>query len=100
MTNTILSWEEIVKIVKPIAGKYGIKELYLFGSYARGEADENSDLDFLVYGGEHFKLTMIFAFAEELREALKKDVDVFEINEINLNSDFYHTIMNERMLVA
>ena len=44
----------------------------MFGSYARGEANEDSDLDFLVLGGEDFKLTMIFAFAEELREVLKK----------------------------
>ena len=87
-------------MVKPIAQKYKVKEIYLFGSYARGEADENSDLDFLVFGGENFKLTRIFALAEDLREVLKKNVDVFEINEINRDSDFYHTIMKERLLVA
>ena len=72
----------------------------MFGSYARGEADENSDLDFLVFGGEDFKLTMIFSLAEELRMILDKKVDVFEINEINQDSDFYKTIMKERLLVA
>ena len=77
-----------------------MKEIYLFGSYARGDADEDSDLDFLVFGGENFKLTMIFALAEELRETLKKNVDVFEINEINKDSDFYNTIMRERLFVA
>lgn len=98
--NNILSVQSIAGLIKPIVEKYKIKEIYLFGSYARGEADENSDLDFLVFGGEHFKLTMIFAFAEELRKVLKKNVDVFEINEINKDSDFYNTIMKERMLVA
>ena len=44
----------------------------MFGSYARGEADESSDLDFLVFGGENFKLTMIFSLAEDLRKVLKK----------------------------
>lgn len=77
-----------------------MKEIYLFGSYARDEANENSDLDFLVIGGENFKLTMVFSLAEELREALEKDVDVFEINEINKDSDFYKTIMKERLLVT
>lgn len=100
MNNHILSIKVIADLIKPIVEKYGIKEIYLFGSYARGEADEDSDLDFLVFGGEYFKLTMVFAFAEELRKVLKKNVDVFEINEINKDSDFYHTIMKERMLVA
>ena len=27
--------------------KHGIKEVYLFGSYARGEANNNSDVDIL-----------------------------------------------------
>lgn len=100
MSNHVFTLEDIVNLVKPIAKKYGVKEMYLFGSYARGEADGNSDLDFLVFGGENFKLTMIFALAEELREVLEKDVDVFEISEINEDSDFYNTIMKERLLVA
>lgn len=100
MNGKVFSLKDIVNLVKPIVKKYGVKELYLFGSYARGEADGDSDLDFLVFGGEDFKLTMIFAFAEELREALKKDVDVFEINEINKDSEFYNRIMKEKLLVA
>lgn len=100
MNNKIFTIRDIEALVKPIAEKYKVKEIYLFGSYARGEADENSDLDFLVFGGERFKFTMIFSFAEELRAVLKKDVDVFEINEINKDSDFYATIMKERLLVA
>jgi len=100
MSDSIYERENIRRIVKPIAEKYRIQNVYMFGSYARGEATYSSDLDFLVYGGEQFKRTMIFAFAEELRKALEKNVDVFEINEINENSDFYHTIMRERVLVA
>ena len=96
----ILSFEEIVKTVKPIADKYKIQAIYLFGSYARKEQTEESDLDFLVYGGEDFKLTRILSLAEELRKELKKEVDVFEIREVNRNSDFYKTIMKEKVLVA
>lgn len=100
MNDNVFTLKDIVSLVKPIVRKYGVKEIYLFGSYARGEADEDSDLDFLIFGGENFKRTMIFALAEELREVLKKDVDVFEINEINKDSNFYKTIMKERLLVA
>ena len=72
MDKQILTPEDINRFVRPIAEKYHVKEIYLFGSYARGEADENSDLDFLVFGGKNFKLTMIFSLAEDLREVLKK----------------------------
>ena len=45
-------------------------------------------------------MTLIFAMAEDLLKALQKNVDVFEINELNKDSNFYHTIMKERLLVA
>ena len=98
--DNIYTIEKIKDIATPIANKYKVESIYLFGSYARGEANENSDLDFLVFGGADFKLTDIFALAEDLRAAFQRQVDVFEISEINTNSDFYANIMNERLYVA
>ncbi len=100
MNDKVFTITDIKALVKPIAEKYNVDEIYLFGSYARDEADQNSDLDFLVFGGQNFKLTMIFSLAEELRAILNKKVDVFEINEINRDSEFYKTIMKERLRVA
>ena len=100
MDKNVVTLENITNIVKPLAEKYKVKEIYLFGSYARGDADERSDMDFLVIGGEGFKLTQIFALGEELRDTFNKKVDVFEINEINQSSEFYKTIMREKVLIA
>ena len=100
MNDKVFTITDIKALVKPIAEKYNVDEIYLFGSYARDEADQNSDLDFLVFGGQNFKLTMIFSLAEELRVKQNKKVDVFEINEINQDSEFYKTIMKERLRVA
>lgn len=100
MNDKILTLTDIAALVRPIAEKYQVQAVYLFGSYARGEADETSDLDFLVFGGTHFKPTLIFALAEELRAILGKEVDVFEISEINTDSEFYRQVMKERLLVA
>ena len=44
MSNHVFALNDIVNLVKPIAKKYGVKEIYLFGSYARGEADEDSEI--------------------------------------------------------
>ena len=100
MNTSILKIDEIADIIRPIIQKYNIAEVYIFGSYARNEVSPDSDIDFLVSGGDKFRLTDIFAFAEELRRVLDKKIDVFEINEVNENSDFYRQIMNEKVLVA
>ncbi|SCZ81170.1 hypothetical protein SAMN02910350_02673 [Pseudobutyrivibrio xylanivorans] len=96
----IYTIDEIKRIVKPIAESYGIQEIYLFGSYAKGTATEESDLDFLVFGGEGFKLSMVYALGEDLREAFHKEIDIFEIHEVNVDSDFYREVLQERKLVA
>ena len=44
----IYTIDEITAAVKPIAEKYGIDKVWLFGSYARGEATEKSDVDLLI----------------------------------------------------
>ena len=100
MTNSVLTIEMIKDVIAPIAAKYGVESIYVFGSYARGEATIDSDIDFLVFGGKGFKLSMVYALAEDIREAFGKDVDVFEINEINVGSDFYENVMKEKVLVA
>ncbi|MCM1127156.1 MAG: nucleotidyltransferase domain-containing protein [Lachnospiraceae bacterium] len=56
MNSGVFTIKDIENLVQPIAEKYKVKAIYLFGSYARGEADERSDLDFLVYGGEILNL--------------------------------------------
>ncbi len=100
MSGTVLTITDIQRIIKPLAEKYRICEVYIFGSYARNEATVDSDIDFLIFGGKNFKLTSVFAFAEELRMIIQKEIDVFEINEVNKDSLFYETIMKERVKVA
>lgn len=56
MKKGVLALETITEIVKPIVLKYQVEVIYLFGSYAKGEATADSDLDFLVFGGSSFKL--------------------------------------------
>lgn len=100
MNGKIFTIEEIINIVSPIAKDYGVQAVYLFGSYARGTATEDSDLDFLVFGGSNFKRSLVYALGEDLRAAFDKDVDIFEIHEVNENSDFYNEVMKERKQVA
>ena len=44
----IYAVDEIARIVRPIAQRYGLRSVYLFCSYARGAATEDSDIDLLI----------------------------------------------------
>lgn len=100
MSTKVLTIDSIKEQIAPIARKYGVDSIYVFGSYARGEATGDSDVDLLVFGGANFKPANIFALAEDIRKILDKEVDMFEINEINIGSEFYERVMDERVLVA
>ena len=52
MCDKIYTIDEIKSIAAPIAKQHGVAALYLFGSYARGEATSASDLDFRIEKGE------------------------------------------------
>ena len=74
--HDILSLEEIAAKVGPVAHRYGIPKVYLYGSYARGEADAESDIDLCIERGwikDYFELGN---FESDLEDVLGKDVDV------------------------
>lgn len=91
---------DIENTIKALLVRYNAEYALLFGSYARGEETPDSDIDVVVFGGENFKKSNIFAFAEELREALGKDADVFEISEVNKGTPFYDNLMKEGVKIA
>ena len=77
----IYTIEEIRRIITPIAKKYRLPAVYLFGSYARGDATETSDLDFLVdtTGTELRSLLSLGALYTELEEAFQKPIDLITL---------------------
>ena len=96
----MLNTDVIREIITPICREYDIERLYLFGSYARHEADTLSDIDLVVIGGAAFSPTDVFSMAEDLHRATGKAVDVYELCEINQDSDFYRTILREGVPIA
>ena len=67
---------EIKEKTVPIAQEFGIKRMFLFGSYARGEANDNSDVDIYIDKGKLKSLIRYFMFVEELEKELGCHVDV------------------------
>ena len=72
----ILSIDEIRDKIRPICEKYKIEKVWLFGSYARGEAREDSDVDLHVKAAEEMKFLELGGFYADLEEALGKEIDL------------------------
>lgn len=74
----MLTIDEIKRAVAPICERYGVERLSLFGSYARGEADELSDVDLIVDKYDEKKLRG-FAWGglyADIQEALGVEIDL------------------------
>lgn len=80
MTNQIKS---IAKIAVPILKKNNVVRAGIFGSYARGEAKKNSDIDILVKFKTPKSLMAVVGLELELKKRLKKKVDLISYNEIS-----------------
>lgn len=96
----VLTYQEIEAAVRTLLRRYHAQGALLFGSYARGEATPDSDLDLIILGGRDFVSRDIFSLAEDLREMTGKGADVFEICEVNTGTPFYETVMREGIRIA
>ncbi|YAF97727.1 MAG: nucleotidyltransferase family protein [Nodularia sp. CChRGM 3473] len=81
--------EEILQI----ATKYGAYNIRIFGSVARGEADVNSDVDFLVEMETGRSLFDLGGLLMELREILGCEVDI--VTEKGLRSRIRERVLSE-----
>ena len=72
----VLTIKQIKERIIPILQKHDIHEIYLFGSYARGEANNQSDIDIYCESGDIKTFIDQGFLEEELMQALGKDVDI------------------------
>ena len=73
---SVLTLKQIKTRILPIMAKHNIREVFLFGSYARGEATNKSDVDIYCESGDIRTLIDQGFFEDELKEALGKEVDI------------------------
>ena len=71
-----LTIAQIKERMLPVLAKHNIHEVYLFGSYARGEANNQSDVDIYCEAGDIRTLIDQGFLEDELVEVLGKEVDV------------------------
>ena len=97
MSGKVYSLDEIRSIAAPIAARHGVSALYLFGSYARGEATPESDLDFRIEKGKMRSLFQLTGFEMDMEESFDKPLDVLTTSM--LSEQFLRSIQPEEVLI-
>lgn len=99
MSNKIYTIEEIAIILQEILEKFAVKKAILFGSYAKNKQTPTSDIDLVIDSEGKLLNINFYGLLEELVEKLEKNIDLFEISEIQENSKIYENIKNEGVVV-
>lgn len=92
----VLNIEDIRKSARKYGKQYGAERIYLFGSYARGEATKDSDVDLRVDRGTIRGFAM-GGLLNDIEETLGKKVDLLSTGA--LRKDFLEEIKKEEILL-
>ena len=80
MNERIYTPEQIKQILTPVFREHNVRRAVLFGSYGKGNAREQSDVDILVDSG--LRGLAFFGLLEDVVNSLDKHVDLLDISEI------------------
>ncbi len=97
MNNKVYSIEEIKNLICPIAVRYGVERVYLFGSYAKGCATAESDVDLQIDKGSLRGLFALSGMRLDICDALSKNVDLLTTN--SLDDNFRNRIQGDEVLI-
>ena len=107
--NSTVEIATIRFIIGKIARKYGLSEVYVYGSAARGEADADSDIDLLYRSAAGSRLNMMRreSLQRELEDAFRREVSLTSLDSLQHNAQrsrasrrFYQHIQPDMIRVA
>jgi uncharacterized protein len=75
--------KKIQESIISILTRYDAERIAIFGSYARGEADNNSDIDILVRFARPKSLIQIVQIEDEIRKSIHMKVDLVTENAVS-----------------
>lgn len=88
-------FNQIEQAVQIIAKKWNIKQAFLFGSYARGEATETSDVDLILDVPEGITYIDLGEISNELSTLLGVPIDITTLDSVLESPRFYNYIQDD-----
>ena len=96
----MLTTEQIKQTVSEYFKDKPVKKVYLFGSYARGEANEESDVDLLVdLDYEKGIGWQFFGWNEDLKDIFNREVDVISSGALRKDRYFTRFVEEQKKLL-
>lgn len=95
----IYKLETIREKLRPIFESYPINRAVLFGSYARGEATPDSDLDIAVNCEDELRGLRFFGVWVDLEDTLGKEVDLVDETSVKIGSPIYENMRQEGVVI-
>ncbi len=89
----LLTIEDIRRKCGKVLEQYDVRFCYLFGSYAKGKETPSSDVDLMV--SSDVTGLKFYGMVEELRTALRKKVDVLDVNQLKDNLELTEEILKD-----
>ena len=89
--------EELRQLIKPIAQEHGVEKVSLFGSYAKMNATERSDVDLKIVKGAIRSLFQLCSFRLAVEDSLQIPVDVIT-SEAN-DAEFLEQIAQDEVVL-
>jgi len=93
------SIESVANLIKPILNGSPVLRVIVFGSYARGEQDETSDIDMVIDSGGRLKGLDVFTWIHNIASALPIPSDIYELREIKEGSNLQKMIQKEGVII-
>lgn len=97
MCKDIYTPSQIQMILRPVFTDYKIKKAILFGSYAKGFAREQSDIDILVDSG--LRGLAFFGLLEDVVTSLGKEVDLLDVSQLASDSPISEEIQRSGVVI-
>jgi predicted nucleotidyltransferase len=99
MTSNIISVEAIKERTIPILRNYPVDKAILFGSYAKGEATNKSDIDLYIDTNGKLRGLDFIGLLEVLVNTLGVDIDLIDKSHIEPNSSILQEIEDGGMVI-
>ncbi|NJD01576.1 MAG: nucleotidyltransferase domain-containing protein [Ruminiclostridium sp.] len=99
MEQTIYQINEIKSKLRPIFEAAPVYRAILFGSYAKGNPTDQSDIDIVIDSKGELLNIAFYGVLEDIETKLEKRIDLFEISELSRNMAICSAVEREGIVL-